>query len=177
MKLTGRQTATLLPAGRSPPYLHHVDVGGAAGDRVVHLPHLAVRLHGNESDGHGEPPTCENGRVHHLGLLETDREGKKQKSFTPSASLLESNDLTPSWMTFASIANWSFSISCRKKSRQLFVFHARNSTLAVFLAVVTFDRTILATSARNQQGTQRHRGYQNMSSTSGCGASVSTRGE
>lgn len=78
VKLTARETAKLLPAGHFTPYLHDIDVCRAAGDRVVHLPHLAVSLHGNEFDGHRNPPTCENGGVHHLCFLETDKERKKK---------------------------------------------------------------------------------------------------
>lgn len=78
VKLMTRETVKLLPAGHFPPYLHDVDVCWAAGDRVVHLPHLAVSLHGNELDGHRDPPTCENGSVHHLCFLERDKEGEKK---------------------------------------------------------------------------------------------------
>lgn len=73
VKLMAGETAKLLPACHFTPYLHHVDVCGAAGDRVVHLPHLAVSLHGNQFDGHRDPPTCENGRVHHLCFLEKEK--------------------------------------------------------------------------------------------------------
>lgn len=80
VKLTARETVKLLPAGHFPMYLDDVDIRRAAGDRVVHLPHLAVSLHSNEFDGHRDPPTCENGSVHHLCFLETDKEKKTLNS-------------------------------------------------------------------------------------------------
>lgn len=75
-----RETVRLLPASDFTPYLHDVDVCRAAGDRVVHLPHLAVSLHGNEFDGHRDPPTCENRSVHHLRFLETEKERKEKNT-------------------------------------------------------------------------------------------------
>lgn len=74
VKRTTRQTARLLPASYFTPYLHDVHVRRAAGDRVVHLPHLPVSLHGHQFDGHRDPPTCENGSVHHLRFLEKEKE-------------------------------------------------------------------------------------------------------
>lgn len=50
-------------------YLDHIHVCWAAGDGVVHLPHLAVSLHGNQFDGHRYTPTSKYGGVHHLCVL------------------------------------------------------------------------------------------------------------
>lgn len=57
--------------------LDHVHVCGAAGHRLVHLPHLPVSLHSNHSDRHSKAPACENGRVHDLCVLQTEGKSKK----------------------------------------------------------------------------------------------------
>lgn len=50
-------------------YLDHIHVRRAAGDWVVHLPHLTVAFHSDQFDGDSNASPCENGRVHHLCVL------------------------------------------------------------------------------------------------------------
>lgn len=58
-------------------HLNHVHIRWAAGDRVVHFPHLPISFHGNHFDGHGDAATCEDGRVHHLCVLKRQLNRRK----------------------------------------------------------------------------------------------------
>lgn len=85
----------------SPTYLDDVHICGAAGHQLVHFPHLTIGLHGNHFDGHRKAPAGENGRVHHLCVLQMEGKSKKKSRFgylvIQTEMMHHDRDLRSSW--------------------------------------------------------------------------------